>query len=166
MIISGEEIFSRGLNNQLISGRLASPSTLETRADRLHAALAVVPQAIDRGLDPAGAGDAVAGTAFGEDGRVLHFEASDDPLVQLLGVERMDAVGFAPLGAVGAHGAVLLLNGKDARQCAIRDRARRQGEGESHYRDETPLQSGIPQTANLDRNGTESEYQNLGYGRF
>ena len=74
--------------------------------------------------------------------------------------------GFAPLGAVGAHGAVLLLNGKDARQCAIRDRARRQGEGESHYRDETPLQPGIPQTANLNRNGTESEYQNLGYDRF
>jgi hypothetical protein len=72
-----------------------------------------VPQASDRGLDPAGAGDAVTGTAFGEDGRVLHFEASDDSLVQLLGVERMDAVGFAPIGAVGAHGAVLLLNGKE-----------------------------------------------------
>jgi len=69
------------------------------------------------------------------------------------GVERMDAVGFAPLGAVGAHGAVLLLNGEDARQCSIRDRTRRQGEGERDYRDETPPQLGIPQSPNLDRNG-------------
>ena len=99
-------------------------------------------EAGDYGLDPAGARDAVNRTAFGKDGRVLHFEASDDPLVQLPGVERMDAVNRAPLSAVGAHGAVLLLNSKDGRKCTVPDRARHQGEGESRYGDETPPQSG------------------------
>jgi hypothetical protein len=65
------------LNNQLIRGRLASPSTSKLEQDRLHAVFAIAHQASDHGLDPAGAVDAVNGTAFWEEGRVLHFEASD-----------------------------------------------------------------------------------------
>jgi hypothetical protein len=63
----------------------------ESRADRLYAALAVLSQARHHSLDPSAAGDALAGTAVGKDGRVLHFKASDDSLVQLLGVEGMVA---------------------------------------------------------------------------
>ena len=44
---------------------------------------------------------------------------------------------FAPLGTVGAHGAFLLLNDKDGRQCAVGERTRRHGEDERYYRDET-----------------------------
>jgi hypothetical protein len=70
---------------------------LKARADRLYAALAVLSQACHHSLDPGPAGDALAGTAIGKDGRVLHFKASDDSLVHLLGVEGMDALRFAPL---------------------------------------------------------------------
>jgi hypothetical protein len=50
----------------------------------------------------------MVGSALGEGFGVPPFQASDDPLVHLVGGERLFALGFTPLGAVSAHRAVLL----------------------------------------------------------
>ena len=59
------------------------------------------------------------GSALGEDFGVPPFQASDDPLVHLVGGERLFTLGFTPLDAVGAHRAVLLLSDKGDGNAAL-----------------------------------------------